>query len=415
MSNQTKQQVNVIVGGGAAGFFGAIACAENNPNCQIIILEKVRQLLTKVRISGGGRCNVTQNCFDPNVLVTGYPRGGKELRGAFSRFQPKDTVAWFTSHGVALKAEEDGRMFPTTDNSESIVSCLMEQAGLQGITIRTETCVTDCHKNGNTFFLSLSNGQSLECDQLLLACGGTHKLSPVLTSLGHTIVPQVPSLFTFNIPDSVLHSLSGISLKYVRLTLEEAGLQEEGPLLITHFGFSGPSVLRLSAWGARFLHEKNYRTTVKINWLPQFSEEELKRCLETHRKLNTAQLVLNTSIPPLPKKLWQKLLEKASIDPSLRWSYFSKQQKQKLIKILHADIYQIDGKTTHKEEFVTCGGVDLSEVNFKTMESKICPHLYFAGEVLNIDGITGGYNFQNAWTTGWIAGNAMAKLLIHRN
>lgn len=400
----------VVIGGGAAGFFGAIACAEANPNCHVILLEKNRQVLSKVRVSGGGRCNVTHACFEPSSLINNYPRGGKELRGSFSRFQPKDTVAWFESRGVPLKVESDGRMFPVSDNSESIIACLLQQARTFGVDLRTETGVDNCRKEQDRFVLSLASGDELHCDSVLVATGGSPKVSTWLEKLGHTIVPSVPSLFTFNIPDSPLHELSGVSIPIVKLTLDDSGLQQTGPMLITHWGFSGPAVLKLSAWGARYLHDKQYRALLKVNWLPELTEDSLKGLVDSFRNSHAARLVSGESPVDLPKNLWKALLQMASIPNELRWSVFSKQHMRQLVQVLLSGTFQIDGKSIHKEEFVTCGGVKLSEVNFKTMESRICPGLYFAGEVLDIDGVTGGFNFQNAWTTSWLAGRAMAGL-----
>ena len=397
----------VIIGGGAAGFFGAIACKEADPACRVIILEKARQVLSKVRISGGGRCNVTHACFDPATLVQNYPRGGKELRGAFSRFQPKNTVEWFQSRGVELKTEADGRMFPKTDSSETIISCLLNQAKASGVELWTEKAAIDCKKQ-ERFHLTLSNGETLDCDYLLAACGNSPKVSAWLEQLGHSLEPPVPSLFTFNVPTSPLHELSGISVPKVKLTLGECGLHQTGPLLITHWGFSGPAVLKLSAWGARILHEKNYRTPLKINWTPDISSEELKHLIMNYSKEHAARLVVSDCPVALPKNLWKALLEMSQIPKDLRWSVFSKQHMQKMIEILQACPFQIEGKTTYKEEFVTCGGIKLKEIDFKTMESRICPGLYFAGEVIDVDGVTGGFNFQNAWTTSWLAGRAIA-------
>ncbi len=398
-----------VIGGGAAGFFGAIACATANPNSRVIILEKARQILAKVRISGGGRCNVTHSCFDPAVLVQNYPRGGKELRGAFSRFQPRDTIEWFQSRGVELKTESDGRMFPTTDSSETIISCLMEEMKAQGVELWTERGVVDCEKK-ERFHLTLSNGEILECDSVLVATGSSPKVSMWLEKLGHSLLAPVPSLFTFNIPDSPLHELSGISVPKVKLSLEECGLHQTGPLLITHWGFSGPAVLKLSAWGARILHEKQYKTPLKINWLPDISSDALKQLITDCRQTYPARQVGNESPVAIPKNLWKAFLEMAKVPLETRWSALSKQHMQDILKTLQGCVFQINGKSTYKDEFVTCGGVKLQEVDFKTLESRICPGLFFAGEVLDVDGVTGGFNFQNAWTTSWLAGNAIAQL-----
>lgn len=397
-----------VIGGGAAGFFGAIACAEANPDCRVIILEKARQILSKVRISGGGRCNVTHSCFDPAALIQNYPRGNKELRGAFSRFQPRDTIEWFQSRGVELKTESDGRMFPTTDSSETIIACLLEQVKTLGIELWTERGVVDCEKR-EKFHLALSNGESLEADYVLVATGSSPKVSLWLEKLGHSLSASVPSLFTFNIPDSPLNELSGISVPKVKLSLDECGLHQTGPLLITHWGFSGPAVLKLSAWGARILHEKQYRTPLKIDWLPDISGDALKQLIADYRQNSPARLLGSESPVPLPKNLWKALLDVAKVPLETRWSALSKQHTQDIIKTLHGSVFQINGKSTYKDEFVTCGGVKLQEVDFKTLESRICPGLFFAGEVLDVDGVTGGFNFQNAWTTSWLAGNAIAN------
>lgn len=398
----------VVIGGGAAGFFGAIACAEEDRSCRLLILEKTRQVLSKVRVSGGGRCNVTHACFDPAALVQHYPRGHKELRGPFSRFQPRDTVRWFESQGVLLKTERDGRMFPVTDNSETIISCLLNRAQSLGVEIWREKGVVDCEIREGRFLLTLSDGSIVTADRVLAASGSQSKVWGWLAKLGHKIIPPVPSLFTFNIPDSPLHPLAGISVPKVKLSLE--GLKQEGPLLITHWGFSGPAVLKLSAWGARVLHDRQYVCPLVVNWVPDLSADDLKRSLEEYRKHYPARLVANESPVPLSKNLWKALVEMAQVPLDLRWSALPKQLAQNIMQALQNSVFQINGKSTHKEEFVTCGGVKLQEVDFKTMESRLHPGLYFAGEVLDIDGVTGGFNFQSAWTTSWIAGKSMAAL-----
>lgn len=404
-----KNQTIAVIGGGAAGFFGAIACAEANPGNRVILLEKTRQVLTKVKISGGGRCNVTHACFDPAVLVQNYPRGGKELRGPFSRFQPRDTVKWFESHGVPLKVESDGRMFPVSDRSESIIQCLRQQAEEHKVDLRLECGVTDCEKLEDHFILTLVNGEKILCHCVLVATGGASKIHNWLEKLGHTLIPQVPSLFTFNIPNSPLHDLSGISVPNASVSIDESDLEQTGPVLITHWGFSGPAVLKLSAWGARFLHDRSYKAKVKINWLADLSEEVLKRKLMDCRQAHPSRMVAGESPCALPKNLWKALLAMSGIPEDLKWAVFSKHHLQQIVEKLRDCVFQMDGKSTYKEEFVTCGGVKLSEVNFKTMESRLCPGLYFAGEVLDVDGVTGGFNFQNAWTTSWLAGRAMAE------
>lgn len=403
----------VIIGGGAAGFFGAIACANANRNHHIFLLEKTRQVLAKVRISGGGRCNVTHACFDPAILIQNYPRGGKELRGPFSRFQPRNTIQWFESRNVPLKVESDGRMFPTTDSSETIAQCLIQEAKALQIDLKTQCEVIECKLADNGFSLCLSTGENLFCHRLLIATGSSPKVHNWLKSLGHTIIPPVPSLFTFNIPNSPLHDLAGISVPKASLSIEHTNLQQIGPLLITHWGFSGPAVLKLSAWGARILHDMKYQATLHINWLPDLSQDALKTALTTYRKESASRQVASDSPFSLPKNLWKAFLNMANIPHDTKWAALSNPQISNIIQILHDNSFHIDGKSTYKEEFVTCGGINLKEINFKTMESRLCPNLFFAGEVLDIDGVTGGFNFQNAWTTSWIAGNHMGKNSLH--
>ncbi|QVL58376.1 MAG: NAD(P)/FAD-dependent oxidoreductase [Simkaniaceae bacterium] len=374
----------VVVGGGAAGFFAAIAAKKTHPHACVILHERTNKVLSKVRISGGGRCNVTHACFDPKELVKNYPRGSKELLGPFHRFQPADTIQWFLEKGVELKTEEDGRMFPITDSSQTIIDCLLGEANRVGVQIRLQS----------KFSLN-----EFDADRLILATGSAKGGWEMAKNFGHTIQPPVPSLFTFNIPDFPLESVAGISLNNVRIELEGIRLFQEGPILITHWGFSGPAALKLSAFGARYLAEKDYNAGLCIDWLPKFSVDELISLLAVEsptKKLRTIRSI------PLPKRLWNLL----SSGENQLLSGMSKSTIRRLCEKLKADRYQVKGKTTNKEEFVTCGGVTLSEINFKTMESKLHPGLYFCGEILDIDGVTGGFNFQNAWTTGWISGTA---------
>ncbi|MBD1880425.1 NAD(P)/FAD-dependent oxidoreductase [Coleofasciculus sp. FACHB-T130] len=409
----------VVIGGGAAGFFGAITCAETYPHAQVILLEAGRQPLSKVRISGGGRCNVTHACFDPAGLVQYYPRGGKALRGAFSRFQAKDTVVWFSDRGVQLKTEPDGRMFPITDSSETIVDCLFEAARASGVQIRRGTPVDKIFRQVTSlnqpldtgFEIQLKSGEILKCDRILLATGSNPQGYRWAKTLGHTIEPPVPSLFTFTISDPRLQDLAGVSVESARLRLGvgKTQLEQIGPLLITHWGLSGPAALKLSAWAARMLHDCNYRTTLQINWLPQYNPEKLREMLLAV-KSQLPQRAISTSCPlPLPRRLWQSLIAAVGISGEQRWAELSNKVLNQLIQELSEGKYQIQGKGVFKEEFVTCGGVNLKEVNFKTMESRICPGLYFAGEILDIDGVTGGFNFQSAWTTAYLAGQAMGN------
>ncbi len=373
-------------------------------------MEKTRQVLAKVRISGGGRCNVTHACFDPAALVNYYPRGSRELRGPFSRFQPRNTIQWFENRGVMLKTEEDGRIFPITDSSETIIQCLLQEAKGMGIEVCLERGIQHiARRPQGGFHVELTNGICLECDRLLMATGSTSKIYPLLEELGHTVVPLVPSLFTFNIPDSPLLDLAGIAISPVQVTLPQLRFEQVGPLLLTHWGLSGPAILKLSAWAARELHAADYQTRIVINWVPLLTEEALRQNLLSVKGSQAARQVSTEAPVDLPKQLWRRLVHLASISDELRWAALSHKQLQSLIAQLRSTTLHIQGKTTYKQEFVTCGGVALEEVNFKTMESRCCPGLFLAGEILNIDGITGGFNFQNAWTTGWIAGQSMGR------
>lgn len=410
----------VVIGGGAAGFFGAIACAKAHPHTQVTLLEASRQLLAKVRISGGGRCNVTHACFEPAGLVQNYPRGGKALRGAFSRFQSKDTVSWFGDRGVKLKTEPDGRMFPVTDDSETIVDCLMQAARSTGVNVRTGAAVVSVSRQTDQFEILLKSGEILQCvseagrlsaHRVLLATGSSHIGYQIAKSLGHQIEPPVPSLFTFNVLDSNLRDLAGVSVNaQLRLSLDgKTQLEQSGPLLITHWGLSGPAVLKLSAWGARMLHDCRYQATLLINWLPQYNPEVLRQKLLLVKSESPKKAIAVHRGIDLPHRLWQYLVARVGISEEDRWAGLSNKALNLLIQELNQGQYLIQGKGVFKEEFVTCGGVNLKEVNFKTMESRCCPGLYFAGEILDIDGVTGGFNFQSAWTTAYLAGQAMGS------
>lgn len=405
-----KSQRIVVVGGGAAGFFAAITVAEANPNADVTLLERGPQCLTKVRISGGGRCNVTHACFEPRELARRYPRGEAELIGALHRFQPRDTVAWFAARGVELKTESDGRMFPVTDSSETIVTCLMESARDAGVKIRVNCGVESGQRTDNGFILKLGSGETLPCEQLLLATGGCRAVAAaqLANSLGHTITPLAPSLFTFQIEAPWLRALAGVSLESAEVHVPDTKLRERGPLLVTHWGLSGPAVLRLSAWGARELQTRDYHFPLRVNWLPKQTPETLSKEFQFRRQAHGAKLIDNVPLAPLSARLWEALIAVAGIARETRWAAVSRAAQQQLIHILTQTEFAVTGKSLNKDEFVTCGGVKLAEVNFKTMESRIVPGLYFAGELLDIDGITGGFNFQAAWTTGWLAGQAMA-------
>ena len=420
MGDRDKEMKVAVVGGGAAGFFGAIAAASSNPHSQVTLYEAGPQPLAKVRISGGGRCNVTHHCFDPAVLVQNYPRGGKALRGAFSRFQPKDTVAWFTQRGVKLKTEADGRMFPTTDDSATIIDCLMGAARQAGVRIQTRSPIVGVEhlkENEKDSFQLQMRAQDgyVACDRLLLATGSSPAGHRIARSLGHTLEATVPSLFTFNVADRHLHLLSGVAVDPVTVQLKAEGLKkplvQTGPLLITHWGLSGPAVLKLSAWGARELHAQRYRGQMIVNWLPNESQEQVRAHLQQAKAQTPKRLIATYSpYPAISKRLWQYLLSRIDAEPTLTWANLSKKQLNRLVQELSQGSYEVGGKGTFKDEFVTCGGVKLKEVNFKTMESKQCGGLYLAGEILDIDGVTGGFNFQSAWTTGWLAGQAISKV-----
>lgn len=401
----------IVVGGGAAGFFGAIACAEANPNAHVTLLEAAVKPLSKVRISGGGRCNVTHHCFDPARLVQHYPRGGKALRGAFTRFQPQDTVAWYKRRGVRLKTEADGRMFPTTDDSATIVDCLMRETRRVGVTLRMPAAVTQVAKTSMGFAVTLKSGEQLVSDRLLLATGSSAQGHRLAAKLGHTLVPPVPSLFTFNVRDKALQALAGVAVEPVEAKLlipEVKPLMQTGPLLVTHWGFSGPAVLKLSAWGARLLHDVNYQATLQVNWLPSMTEEQIRQTLLGAKQAVPKRAISNHSPLALPKRLWRYWVQQVGLDETVTWANLPKKALNKLVAAISRGPFTIQGKGVFKEEFVTCGGVKLAEVDFKTLESRRCPGLYFAGEVLDIDGVTGGFNFQSAWTTGWLAGQAIA-------
>ncbi|MGF1480261.1 MAG: NAD(P)/FAD-dependent oxidoreductase [Cyanophyceae cyanobacterium] len=399
----------IVIGGGAAGFFGAIACAATHPPVSVTLLEAGRKPLAKVRLSGGGRCNVTHHCFDPAQLVQYYPRGGKALRGAFTRFQPQDTAAWFESRGVQLKTEADGRMFPTTDSSATIVNCLVNAAVEAGVELRLGAAVKSVCSHGGSFVVQLKSGETLGSDRLLLATGSNPLGYRWAKELGHSVVPPVPSLFTFNIDDPRLKELAGVSVDNVNVRLVGTKLAQSGPLLITHWGISGPAVLKLSAWGARILHNHCYRMPVAINWVPGYSAESLRHQLLNIKAQTPRKRVQSYCPLPLPKRLWQQFVDSVGITQT--WAEVSKKQLNRLVDELTQGSYQIDGKGVFKEEFVTCGGVKLKEVDFKTMASKCCPGLHLAGEILDVDGVTGGFNFQSAWTTSWLAGRAMGNRL----
>ena len=397
----------LIVGGGAAGFFTAINIVERNPKAKVAILERGAEVLGKVRISGGGRCNVTHACFEPNELVKFYPRGEKELRGPFHQFCSGDTIEWFERHGVALKIEEDGRMFPVSNSSQTIIDCFLKATQQLGIKVLTGQSVQSIFKKDNYWKIDTQN-QNYQAENLILATGSNPKIWEMLQEFGHAIIPPVPSLFTFNSKDPRIKELPGVSAK-VTVRVKETKLEATGPLLITHWGMSGPAILKLSAWGARILNDKNYQFTLLVNWLNDLDTEEALAQLKTLKQEQAKKTVAKKSPFELTNRLWESLVLAAGISTETKWADLSKTQLQHLAQQLTNGVFQINGKSTFKEEFVTAGGIDLKEINFKTMESKLLPNLYFAGEIVNIDAITGGFNFQNAWTSGFILASEIFK------
>jgi predicted Rossmann fold flavoprotein len=407
-----------VVGGGAAGFFAAIACAEKlGPAGEVTIYEATAHPLAKVRVSGGGRCNVTHACFEPRELVKRYPRGGRELLGAFHRWQPRDTVAWFAERGVETKTEADGRMFPVTDDSATIAECLLQAAAKAGVKVvlslgvRKVEALTARGAGGSpSFWVTLTDGSEVRCERLVIATGGNRASAgfTIAEALGHTIEPLVPSLFTFHIDDARLIGLSGVAVENTAVSVPGTKLREGGPLLITHWGLSGPAILKLSAWGARELATRNYEFTVTVNWVPPHHRDSLLRELTAVREKNPRKQITTWSPVPMPQRLWERLVTSAGIAATTQWTGIGNAALGQLASLLTAAEFKVVGKSIFKEEFVTCGGVRLSEVDFRTMESRVCPGLHFAGEVLDIDGVTGGFNFQSAWTTGWLAGQAAA-------
>lgn len=397
----------IIVGGGAAGFFTAINIAEKNPKIKIAILERGKEVLTKVRISGGGRCNVTHACFIPNDLVKFYPRGEKELRGPFHQFASGDTIEWFEKHGVELKIEDDGRMFPVSDSSQTIIDCFLKATQRLGIELLTGQSVQSIFKTENSWKIDTQN-QNYSCEKLVMATGNSTKIWDMLEGFGHGIVSPVPSLFTFNIKDSRIKDLPGVSA-LATVKIRDTKLTSTGPLLITHWGMSGPAILKLSAWGARILFEKNYHFTIHVNWLNDIDAGEAEKILKELKLEHSKKSVSKKSPFDFPNRLWESLVLASGIAEETKWADLTKMQLQNLANQLVNSQFEINGKSTFKEEFVTAGGIDLKEINFKTMESKLHENLFFAGEIVNIDAITGGFNFQNAWTSGFILAENIYK------
>jgi predicted Rossmann fold flavoprotein len=403
MSKKGKKVI--VIGGGAAGFFFAVNCAELHPDYDITIIEKSNKLLEKVRISGGGRCNVTHACFDPKLLTKNYPRGERELLGAFHRFMTSDTVRWFEDRGVEIKTEDDGRMFPVTDNSETIAQCLLKSAQQYGVKIRThEEIDTMVHIDGR-WKLTTANDEVLNADIIFIATGSALRMWDMLRHMGYRVAEPVPSLFTFNIKDPRINGLQGISAERVTVKILDTKLEQSGPLLITHWGLSGPAILKLSAWGARILKDKKYNFQVSVNWTGMMSNNETLDFLKKHKEEFPKRSVIGKPLFKLSSRLWESLCKYAGLSEKvpINWADMSKKDMEKLAQTLSNSVFQVTGKSTFKDEFVTCGGVELDQIDLKTFKSKLHPDLFFAGEVLNIDAITGGFNFQAAWTGAWIA------------
>ncbi len=401
----------IVIGGGAAGFFTAINAARMNPALEVCIIEKSNKLLSKVKISGGGRCNTTHACFEIAELVKKYPRGAQFLKKAFHQFSTQQTIQWFSERNVTLVAEPDGRMFPATNDSQTIINCLLQEADKYAVKVILQTEISEIKKENDQFILSTATGKDFTADYLCIACGGYPKAAMFnwLTALGHTIETPLPSLFTFNMPGNKISTLMGLSVPMATVKIMGTKLQEQAPLLITHWGMSGPAILKLSAWGARILADTSYRFTILVNWLSDYNEQSLRESWHSIRTESAAQKMANKNPFGLPNRLWNYLLELSDIKEATRWAELPSKEQNKLIKNLTAGEFQVDGKTTFKEEFVTCGGIKLNEIDPSTMQSKKMAHLYFAGEIMDIDGITGGFNFQNAWTSGWIAATAISN------
>jgi predicted Rossmann fold flavoprotein len=406
----------IIIGGGAAGFFCGINATEQCPGLEVILIEKTGKLLSKVRVSGGGRCNVTHACFSISEMIKKYPRGEKFLKQAFHYFFTTDTIKWFEKRNVKLKTESDGRMFPESNSSETIISCLLQQANKNHIEILMNREIVNIEKipvenNQDIFRLFSKDGNILEADFVCIACGGFHKAEQYkwLTKLGHSFENPVPSLFTFNVPKNPISELMGIAVDDTQIKINGTKFSQRGPVLITHWGFSGPAVLKLSAFAAIELSKMNYDFSISINWLTGYHENSVLEKLKSVRIEFASKKMINKNPFNLPQRFWEYHLNECSINSEIRWADLPAKQQNQLARQLCSQQFQVKGKTTFKEEFVTAGGIQLNEIDANTMESKIVPQLFFAGEILNVDGITGGFNFQHAWTSGWIAAKEIAR------
>lgn len=407
----------IVLGAGAAGCFAAISAKQADAQLSVLIIDAAPKPLAKVKISGGGRCNVTHNCFDVLQLCSFYPRGGRSLAGLFSRFGPKDCIEWFASHGVELYAQPDGRMFPVSDDSQTVIDLFLGLLQRQRVEMlaNAKCSAIEPHQQQEGFVVHTSRG-SFAARKLLVASGGTRSggMQPILSKLGHKLLPALPSLFTFKIKHPLLEELFGVVCNPVELELPGSKLSSSGPLLITHWGISGPATLKLSAFAAEFLAKNNYRATLKVNWLGGMKAQEWNDFVESKRRQDGKKLVGGSSpFAHMPKRFWQRFLELAKVGASCSWSQLGRAHVLALQELLFATRLEINGQSLNKDEFVSCGGVDLKQVDLKTMQSKLLPGLYFAGEVLNVDGLTGGFNFQHAWSSGFVAGNAIAAELQH--
>ncbi len=416
MQNRTPTLDLAVIGGGASGFFCAIQYAEMLPTGHVAIFEKSSHCLQKVRVSGGGRCNVTNACFDPRELVKYYPRGSRELLAAFHRWQPEDMVAWFKRHGVILKTEPDGRVFPATDSSETIIACFFERARKCGVSLFQKHALTGIGPlEGGGFSLRFEGAVAPVHARAVCIATGSLKGSPLLhhlEALQQKIEPLVPSLFAFNVTDPRISDVAGVSHPDVVVRMDGSKIYQQGPLLITHRGFSGPAILRLSAWEARAMAEKNHHFPLILDWLPAVKRESLMARFAENRRDHGSKLVRNSAIPPVSRRLWERMVSCCGIDDSITWAQMSKTSTLMLADTLKSARFDVTGKTTNKDEFVTCGGVNRQSIDFRTMESRVTPGLYFTGECIDIDGITGGFNFQAAWTTAHIAATAIATRLF---
>ncbi len=410
-SRQEKHFDLVVVGGGAAGFFGAIMAAEANPHLSVIIVEKTTKLLSKVKVSGGGRCNITHQCFEPTPLSKHYPRGSKELKSLFRKFQAKDMVAWLESKNVQLKTEDDGRIFPASNNSQTIIHCFLQEAERHQIKIKLQAEVKEIIPCEGEYSVELTSGKIFG-KKILIATGGYPSVESYhWLKVFHPIINPIPSLFTFNDSGKNFKDLMGVSVMQAEVKIAGTKYSEVGPLLITHWGLSGPAVIKLSAWAAEYLHEKKYEFTALVNWTGTVGEEGIRKDLKSLNTYQGKQKIVSNPLYKIPLRLWQRLCALSEVDQTITWAELPRKNMNRLVESLIRCPFEIKGKTTFKEEFVTCGGVDLKSINLETMESKQIKGIYFAGEVLNIDGETGGFNFQSAWTTAYVAAKAVADSL----